>query len=77
MHYRLVRDGHVDHTLKDLMVWREEEILATELLSQIVRGHGCFYILARGDDGDVDGPRRWSDLIVRPAAASGRTSASR
>ena len=33
-----------DHTLKDLMVWREEEILATELLSQIVRGHGRFYI---------------------------------
>jgi adenylate kinase len=50
IHYRLVRDGHADHTLKDIMVWREEEILATELLSQIVRGHGCFYIMARGDD---------------------------
>jgi len=49
VHQRLLRDGHPDHTLKDLMVWREEEILATELLSQIVRGHGCFYILARGD----------------------------
>ena len=32
------------------MVWREEEILATELLSQIVGGHGQFYILARGAD---------------------------
>ncbi len=51
VHGRLIRDGHVDHTLKDLMVWREEEILATELLSQIVRGHGCFYIMARGHDG--------------------------
>jgi adenylate kinase len=48
--YRLVRDGHVDHRLKDLMVWREEEILATELLSQLVRGHRCFYITARGSD---------------------------
>jgi len=48
VHARLVRDGHTDHTLKDLMVWREEEILATELLSQIVRGHGFFYIQARG-----------------------------
>ena len=48
VHYRLARDGHVDHTLKDLMVWREEEILATELLSQIARGHGCFYITALG-----------------------------
>ena len=54
VHYRLVRDGHVDHTLKDLMVWREEEILATELLSQIVRGHGCFYIMARGESDDAD-----------------------
>ncbi len=48
VHARLLRDGHTNHTLKDLMVWREEEILATELLSQIVRGHGRFYILARG-----------------------------
>jgi len=48
VHYRLTRDGHVDHTLKDLMVWREEEVLATELLSQIVRGHGCFYVVPRG-----------------------------
>jgi len=50
IHYRLARDGHADHTLKDLMVWREEEILATELLSQILGGHGQFYILARGAD---------------------------
>ena len=47
LHYRLVRDGYVDHTLKDLMVWREEEILATEMLSQVVRGHGSFYVMAR------------------------------
>jgi len=53
VHFRLNRDGHADHTLKDLMVWREEEILATELLSQIVRGHGCFYICARGTDGSA------------------------
>ncbi len=48
LHYRMKRDGHADHTLKDLMVWREEEVLATELLSELVRGHGCFYIFARG-----------------------------
>jgi len=54
VHWRLTRDGHADHSLKDLMVWREEEMLATELMSQIVRGHGCFYILARGnDDGEA------------------------
>ncbi|MCK5114595.1 MAG: AAA family ATPase [Phycisphaerae bacterium] len=50
VHRRLQRDGHIDHTLKDLMVWREEEILATELLSRIIRGHGCFFICVRGDD---------------------------
>ena len=49
VHARLLRDGHANHTLKDLMVWREEEVLATELLGQIVRGHGCFYVLSRGE----------------------------
>lgn len=50
VHRRLSGDGFTDHILKDLMVWREEEILTTELLSRIVRGHGCFYICAQGDD---------------------------
>jgi len=54
VHARLARDGHTDHTLKDLMVWREEEVLATELLAHIFRGHGCFYILARGTDAPAD-----------------------
>jgi adenylate kinase len=50
VHWRLTRDGHVNHSLKDIMVWREEEILATELLSQVVAGHGRFFISARGSD---------------------------
>ncbi|MDY7010784.1 MAG: AAA family ATPase [Planctomycetota bacterium] len=63
VHARLLRDGHTNHTLKDLMVWREEEILATELLSQIVGGHGCFYILSRGpDDADDAGP---AEMLAR------------
>jgi adenylate kinase len=53
IHARLRRDGHTDHGLKDLMVWREEEMMATELLSQIIRGHGRFYVQARGRDGDT------------------------
>ena len=60
VHARLLRDGHADHTLKDLMVWREEEILATELLSQIVRGHGRFFVLARGEA--ASGP---AEMLVR------------
>lgn len=50
-HERLGRDHDVQHTLKDVLVWREEEILATEVLASAIRGHGCFYILARGEAG--------------------------
>ena len=34
VHAKLHRDHEIDATLKDCMVWREEEILATELLAQ-------------------------------------------
>lgn len=50
VHDRLIRDHDVPHTLKDVMVWREEEILATEILASAIRGHGCFYVFARGVD---------------------------
>ena len=30
------------------MVWREEELLATEILANIVRGYGHFYMISRG-----------------------------
>ncbi|HET6429221.1 MAG TPA: AAA family ATPase [Phycisphaerae bacterium] len=64
VHARLRRDGHTDHNLKDLMVWREEETLATELLAEIVRGHGRFYILARGIHGP--NPTELAKLIFAP-----------
>src|SRR5688500_3857137 len=32
VHQRLLKDHDIDHTLKDIMVWREEEVLATESL---------------------------------------------
>ena len=56
VHNRLHRDFDIDATLKDCMVWREEEILATELMSQAaasVGGGGAgggtnFYIVSRG-----------------------------
>ena len=47
VHHRLHRDFDVDATLKDCMVWREEEILATEILSQAMPG-SRFYIVSRG-----------------------------
>jgi adenylate kinase len=48
VHQRLVREHDVDHTLKDIMVWREEELLATEILANILRGYGNFYMISRG-----------------------------
>lgn len=46
VHHRLHRDFEIDATLKDCMVWREEEILATELMAQAMGKP--FYILSRG-----------------------------
>jgi len=48
VHQRLGRDHDIDHTLKDIMVWREEELLATEILANILRGHGHHFMISRG-----------------------------
>ncbi len=48
VHHRLAKDHDIDHTLKDIMMWREEETLATEMLGNILRGHGNFFIVSRG-----------------------------
>ena len=64
VHHRLMCGHNVSHDLKDVLVWREEEILATEVLSQIARGHGCFYILARGRA--MDSAESFMRLIFEP-----------
>ncbi len=48
VHARLHRDHNVDATLKDLMVWREEEIMASELVAQALDIPNQFYVLSRG-----------------------------
>ena len=48
VHHRLHREHTIDATLKDLMVWREEEIMATELLAQALGCGNRFYIVSRG-----------------------------
>ena len=50
IHQRLLRDHDLNHSLKDIMVWREEEMLATEILAHALGGHGRNYVLARGQD---------------------------
>jgi len=48
VHQRLMRDHDIDHSLKDIMVWREEELLATEIIANILRGYGHFFMISRG-----------------------------
>jgi len=46
VHHNLHAEHDIDATLKDCMVWREEEILATELIANAL--NKPFYILSRG-----------------------------
>ena len=48
LHSRLVDEHAVEHSLKDLIVWREEEIIGTEMLCKGVSETIPFYCLARG-----------------------------
>jgi adenylate kinase len=63
VHHRLHADHVIDATLKDCMVWREEEILATELMAKAVRG-SQFYILSRGRHAET--VRSLFRLVCRP-----------
>ncbi len=53
VHKRLHDEHDIDATLKDCMVWREEEILATELLAQACGCRNSFYIVSRGRHQDT------------------------
>ncbi|MEM9883192.1 MAG: ATP-binding protein [Planctomycetota bacterium] len=53
VHARLHRDHAIDATLKDLMVWREEEIMATEIMAQALGLQDRFYVLSRGRHADT------------------------
>ena len=53
VHARLHRDHISDATLKDLMVWREEEIMATEMMAQALGIGNRFYVVSRGRHTDT------------------------
>jgi hypothetical protein len=63
VHHRLHAEHDIDATLKDCMVWREEEILATEMLSQAITG-SKFYIVSRGRHQDTR--KTMFRLVCRP-----------
>ena len=48
VHRRLSDEHSIEHTLKDLIVWREEEIIGTEMLCKGASDESAFYCLARG-----------------------------
>jgi adenylate kinase len=48
LHRRLTNEHTVEHSLKDLIVWREEEIIGTEMLCKGIDEKIPFYCLARG-----------------------------
>jgi adenylate kinase len=50
LHTRLVAEHSAEHTLKDLIVWREEEIIGTEMLCKGINEKIPFYCLARGTE---------------------------
>ena len=48
LHTRLLAEHSAGHCLKDLIVWREEEIIGTEMLCKGIDEKAAFYCLARG-----------------------------
>jgi len=50
LHARLSDEHAIDHSLKDLIVWREEEIIGTEMLCKGINERVRFYCLARGTE---------------------------
>jgi len=53
LHARLTKEHATEHSLKDLVVWREEEIIATEMLCKGIDETIAFYCLARGMQGET------------------------
>lgn len=53
LHTRLVAEHSAEHTLKDLIVWREEEIIGTEMLCKGINESIPFYCLARGTEAET------------------------
>lgn len=48
VHERLEREHEIRHSLKDILVWREEEIVVTDAMAEAVAGYGHAFVLARG-----------------------------
>jgi adenylate kinase len=49
VHERLEREHEIQHCLKDILVWREEEIVVTEAMAEAVGGYGRALIISRSN----------------------------
>ena len=49
VHERLDREHEISHTLKDILVWREEEIVVTEAMAEAVGGYGRSFVISRSN----------------------------
>ena len=49
VHERLAREHEITHSLKDILVWREEEIVVTEAMAEAVAGYGKALVLSRSN----------------------------
>jgi adenylate kinase len=64
VHHRLHDEHDIDANLKDCMVWREEEILATELIARAMEAENRFFIVSRGRHHDTT--EMFLRLVTRP-----------
>ncbi len=49
IHERLGREHEIRHTLKDILVWREEEIVVTEAMAEAIAGYGRTLVISRSN----------------------------
>jgi adenylate kinase len=49
VHERLVREHDLRHSLKDILVWREEEIVVTEAMADAIAGYGHTDVVSRSN----------------------------
>ncbi len=67
LHTRLAQKHSIEHLLKDLIVWREEEIIGTEMLCKGIKESTPFYCLARGSD--TESVETFYRLVFEPSVA--------
>ena len=51
VHERLEREHETQHNLRDILVWREEEIVVTEAMAVAIAGYGHAYVMSTSNPG--------------------------